>query len=825
MSDEAGLLSLVDGYDFDDILPLCATHIDTITKKIAKTNSFLESLSTVEQSGSAITATFSSSPLAASLSQLSSAIAGPLTTCTTALSSLSLLLPFYSSVHYEQLCAIQAEIDAMEAQGVADRRRTSRGKEGELEADARRLHALTLAQVHWDEALAVLTEATNVILRSLLQVLRAASLVDLALAHGEQRPGDADEANRSALTTLSQLITSVAQTRASADRWFPRHFDLENIRFLHGRVVPNADSGTSGTSSSRVSSCSSSRSRSRAESSAARRRLVVHAADAVFGISTGLSASELARGAHAVHLAPLPTSGTLSLDDLPTPLLLYLASFVEPKSLLHLCCVNKKWLEIAGDVRVWRESLQRHVVGAEEAASDGHLATPRNAWYQGKNSPSTSSRQVRRRSRGYTADEPTSVDRWLAVLEGGEGVSVLRSLAAGPNAAWPGIPSTLRGRVWLVLAVGAGASSEQLQTEYKTLLADRPLDPAVGREIDLDVPRTLPAVAVFGDGNGTAQAALGRVLRAVAIARADIGYCQGMNFVAALLLLYTREANAYAILMAMLQGKVESLTASGDGAPEGAGGDGSHGIDGLFRTGFPALVRHLWIHGRMLYARSPGTADYLREAGVRPEMYAASWFIGLFAGTLDPPAAARVLDALLLHGWHAFHAVAVHLVVAALAPEVQEFEAGGGSRTPRDGRHPLESSLGALSDVGTLAGQGVGLLQAALSASDTAKLYRRLDRKFDTSGVVNIEALQAEVKSTKLFARFRRRRAASSTGAAPPDLATLEAPVPASTSNSAGSRTSRMRDVVMRAKGSTIQATASRRRSQSTSVVPQQLSK
>ncbi|CAE7239136.1 unnamed protein product [Symbiodinium natans] len=52
------------------------------------------------------------------------------------------------------------------------------------------------------------------------------------------------------------------------------------------------------------------------------------------------------------------------------------------------------------------------------------------------------------------------------------------------------------------------------------------------RQIEKDVPRTRPA-----DLNESQRAALGRVLRAFAVLRPQVGYCQGLNFVAAVALL------------------------------------------------------------------------------------------------------------------------------------------------------------------------------------------------------------------------------------------------------------------------------------------------
>ena len=64
---------------------------------------------------------------------------------------------------------------------------------------------------------------------------------------------------------------------------------------------------------------------------------------------------------------------------------------------------------------------------------------------------------------------------------------------------------------------------------------------AVGRQVDLDLPRTFP-------GNARVELclpALRRVLLAFAAHAPEVGYCQSMNFIAALLLVATVLAGAW----------------------------------------------------------------------------------------------------------------------------------------------------------------------------------------------------------------------------------------------------------------------------------------
>lgn len=63
----------------------------------------------------------------------------------------------------------------------------------------------------------------------------------------------------------------------------------------------------------------------------------------------------------------------------------------------------------------------------------------------------------------------------------------------------------------------------------------QPLPADAAADIDKDLDRTFPGTEQFNNVAGQQQ--LRRVLRAYAAYDPDVGYCQGMNFLAALLLM------------------------------------------------------------------------------------------------------------------------------------------------------------------------------------------------------------------------------------------------------------------------------------------------
>ena len=142
--------------------------------------------------------------------------------------------------------------------------------------------------------------------------------------------------------------------------------------------------------------------------------------------------------------------------------------------------------------------------------------------------------------------------------------------------------------------------------------------------IDTDVPRT-PLVLLAGIERGT----LASVLRAVAFRRPDVGYCQGMDYVAAIVLRALREGGdsaedapprAFAMLACLL-------------ARDGM-------LRGLYTPGFPEVRRRSYALSTLLAATRPELSAHLEKIGACVEVAAfAPWLqtaFGYHAGEAWP---------------------------------------------------------------------------------------------------------------------------------------------------------------------------------------------
>ncbi|KAK4835345.1 hypothetical protein QYF36_008610 [Acer negundo] len=211
-----------------------------------------------------------------------------------------------------------------------------------------------------------------------------------------------------------------------------------------------------------------------------------------------------------------------------------------------------------------------------------------------------------------------------------------------------GVPMALRGELWQAFV---GVRARRAEKYYQDLLAseynsgnkadqDSLLSDSDSKssnteyvcipekwkgQIEKDLPRTFPGHPALDD-NG--RNALRRLLTAYARHNPSVGYCQAMNFFAALLLLLMPEENAFWALMGiiddyfagyyseeMIESQVDQLV-----------------FEELVRERFPKLVNHL---------------DYL---GVQVAWVTGPWFLSIFMNMLPWESVLRVWDVLLFEG-------------------------------------------------------------------------------------------------------------------------------------------------------------------------------
>ncbi|KAM7380087.1 hypothetical protein PAMP_003406 [Pampus punctatissimus] len=188
-----------------------------------------------------------------------------------------------------------------------------------------------------------------------------------------------------------------------------------------------------------------------------------------------------------------------------------------------------------------------------------------------------------------------------------------------------GIPESLRGELWMTLS---DASSElQSHQGYYTSQVQKSMGKSnlATEEIERDLHRSLPDHPAFQ--NPTGIAALRRVLTAYAHRNPKIGYCQSMNILASVLLLYAKEEEAFWLLVAVCERMLP---------------------DYFNRRVIGAQVDQS-VFEKLIRERLPELAEHFPDLSTLSSV-SLSWFLTIFLSVLPFRSAVCVVDSFFLHG-------------------------------------------------------------------------------------------------------------------------------------------------------------------------------
>ncbi|XP_048843311.1 TBC1 domain family member 12 isoform X3 [Brienomyrus brachyistius] len=207
---------------------------------------------------------------------------------------------------------------------------------------------------------------------------------------------------------------------------------------------------------------------------------------------------------------------------------------------------------------------------------------------------------------------------------------------------WQGLPPSVRGRVWS-LAIGnelnitpelyeifLSRAKEKWRSFSETSSESEADDSAASQAdressldlIKLDISRTFPSLFIFQKG-GPYHDLLHSVLGAYTCYRPDVGYVQGMSFIAAVLILNLEEADAF-IAFANLLNKPCQMA--------------------FFRVDHDLMLKYFAAFEVFFEENLPRLFSHFNSYKLTPDLYLIDWIFTLYSKSLPLDLACRVWD-------------------------------------------------------------------------------------------------------------------------------------------------------------------------------------
>lgn len=284
--------------------------------------------------------------------------------------------------------------------------------------------------------------------------------------------------------------------------------------------------------------------------------------------------------------------------------------------------------------------VERYDLGREEGAVIDDWEDPKFEIYhsqdrfgfiQDKRQPAAQERSEKEKKQ--LDKEMSRVDKWLRMDK--ERIKWFPPRARNHEKmverVWKGVPERFRGRLWSILLDLDRIKLEQ-QGKYQEMknLA-RKFSPEI-RQIDLDVNRTYRDHIMFRERYNTRQQDLFHVLAAYSMFNTEVGYCQGMSQIAALLLMYLNsDEDAFWALSQLMTSPKYSM-------------------HGFFIPGFPKLIRFQEQHDKILHKKLRRLQKHLIANSIDTGIYTLKWFFQCFLDRLPFSLTIRIWDLYLLHG-------------------------------------------------------------------------------------------------------------------------------------------------------------------------------
>ncbi|KAL5267016.1 hypothetical protein ACHWQZ_G004158 [Mnemiopsis leidyi] len=200
-----------------------------------------------------------------------------------------------------------------------------------------------------------------------------------------------------------------------------------------------------------------------------------------------------------------------------------------------------------------------------------------------------------------------------------------------------GIPDKLRAEMWLTLS-GAIFDMEKYRGKFNKLVEKSGnVPPITADEIERDLHRSLPEHPAYQSERGID--ALRRVLLAYALYNPNVGYCQAMNMVTSVFLLYGSEEESFWLLVAV----VERL------------------LPDYYNKKVVGAIVDQNVFEILLKENLPELHKHLANLGVL-KMVTMSWFLTLFLSIVPFSSAIHIVDSFFYEGTKFLFQIAIQIL-------------------------------------------------------------------------------------------------------------------------------------------------------------------
>ena len=155
--------------------------------------------------------------------------------------------------------------------------------------------------------------------------------------------------------------------------------------------------------------------------------------------------------------------------------------------------------------------------------------------------------------------------------------------------------------------------------------------------IELDIERTFPYLGVF-KGHSPMAEDLREILRVFVISRPDIGYIQGLSFIAGILLLNMDKFKAFISLMNLILNPI---------------------ILPFYKMDNESIQQRLKLFKQVFYFNLPELCQHFDEVDLLPENYYLSWNMTLFTRDVNLELVNRIWDVFMIEGVKAIYSAAI----------------------------------------------------------------------------------------------------------------------------------------------------------------------